>query len=39
VDRCVRYQGSTQFDVLASDEDAAGAATIGSREFDRQHSA
>ncbi|MDR6414167.1 hypothetical protein J2808_000895 [Pseudarthrobacter sulfonivorans] len=35
----MRYQGSTQFDVLASDEDAAGAATIGSREFDRLHSA
>jgi putative peptide zinc metalloprotease protein len=30
---------STQFDVLASDEDAAGAATIGSREFDRLHTA
>jgi putative peptide zinc metalloprotease protein len=39
LDRYVRYQGSTQFDVLASDEDAAGAATIGSREFDRLHSA
>jgi putative peptide zinc metalloprotease protein len=39
LDRYVRYQGSTQFDVLASDEDAAGAATIGSREFDRLHTA
>ncbi|MCO4252052.1 MinD/ParA family ATP-binding protein [Pseudarthrobacter raffinosi] len=39
LDRYVRYQGSSQFDVLASDEDAAGAATIGSREFDRLHSA
>jgi putative peptide zinc metalloprotease protein len=39
LDRFVRYQGSAQFDVLASDEDAAGAATIGSREFDRLHSA
>jgi putative peptide zinc metalloprotease protein len=39
LDRFVRYQGSTQFDVLASDEDAAGAATIGSREFDRLHTA
>jgi putative peptide zinc metalloprotease protein len=39
LDRYVRYQGSTQFDVLASDEDAAGAATIGSREFDRLHAA
>ncbi|TLM81019.1 hypothetical protein FDW83_17860 [Pseudarthrobacter sp. NamE2] len=39
LDKYVRYQGSTQFDVLASDEDAAGAATIGSREFDRLHSA
>ncbi|QHK21534.1 hypothetical protein GU243_19595 [Pseudarthrobacter psychrotolerans] len=39
LDRFVRYQGSAQFDVLASDEDAAGAATIGSREFDRLHTA
>ncbi|MET3720596.1 MULTISPECIES: hypothetical protein [unclassified Arthrobacter] len=39
LDRYVRYQGSAHFDVLASDEDAAGAATIGSREFDRLHSA
>lgn len=39
LDRFVRYQGSAQFDVLASDEDAAGAATIGNREFDRLHSA
>ncbi|WP_066287103.1 hypothetical protein [Arthrobacter sp. B6] len=39
LDRYVRYQGSAQFDVLASDEDAAGAATIGSREFDRLHTA
>ena len=39
LDRFVRYQGSAQFDVLASDEDAAGAATIGGREFDRLHSA
>ncbi len=39
LDRFVRYQGSSQFDVLASDEDAAGAATIGRREFDRLHSA
>ncbi len=39
LDRYVRYQGSTQFDVLASDEDAAGAATIGSSEFNRLHAA
>ncbi|MFP5312353.1 MAG: MinD/ParA family protein, partial [Actinomycetes bacterium] len=39
LDRYVRYQGSTQFDVLASDEDAAGAATIGRTEFDRLHAA
>ncbi|MGY4544165.1 putative peptide zinc metalloprotease protein [Arthrobacter sp. UYNi723] len=39
LDRYVRYQGSAQFDVLASDEDAAGAAIIGSREFDRLHTA
>ncbi|TLM87173.1 hypothetical protein [Pseudarthrobacter sp. NamE5] len=39
LDRYVRYQGSTQFDVLASDEDAAGAATIGSSEFNRLHTA
>jgi putative peptide zinc metalloprotease protein len=39
LDRFVRYQGSAQFDVLASDEDAAGAATIGRREFDRLHTA
>lgn len=39
LDRFVRYQGSAQFDVLASDEDAAGAATIGAREFEQLHTA
>ncbi|MET1087071.1 MAG: hypothetical protein ABWY04_08115 [Arthrobacter sp.] len=39
LDRYVRYQGSTQFDVLASDEDAAGAATIGAHEFELLHTA
>jgi putative peptide zinc metalloprotease protein len=39
LDRYVRYQGSAQFDVLASDEDAAGAATIGAREFELLHTA
>jgi putative peptide zinc metalloprotease protein len=39
LDRYVRSQGSAQFDVLASDEDAAGAATIGAAEFGRLHRA
>lgn len=39
LDRFVRNQGSAQFDVLASDEDAAGAATIGAREFEQLHTA
>ena len=39
LDRFVRSQGSAQFDILASDEDAAGAATIGADEFERLHHA
>ena len=39
LDRYVRSQGSAQFDILASDEDAAGAATIGADEFKRLHHA
>jgi putative peptide zinc metalloprotease protein len=39
LDRYVRSQGSAQFDILASDEDAAGAATIGADEFERLHRA
>ena len=39
LDRYVRSQGSAQFDVLASDEDAGSAATIGAAEFGRLHHA
>ena len=39
LDNYVRSQGSAQFDVLASDEDAAASANIDSRAFDRLHAA
>jgi MinD-like ATPase involved in chromosome partitioning or flagellar assembly len=38
LDNYVRSQGSTQFDVLASDEDAASAASIDADAFNRLHS-
>ena len=38
LDNYVRSQGSTQFDVLASDEDAASAASIDADAFSRLHS-
>ena len=38
LDNYVRAQGSTQFDVLASDEDAASAASIDADAFSRLHS-
>ena len=38
LDNYVRAQGSTQFDVLASDEDAASAASIDADAFNRLHS-
>jgi putative peptide zinc metalloprotease protein len=37
LDNYVRGQGSAQFDVLASDEDAAGAASIDAAAFDALH--
>jgi len=37
LDNYVRAQGSTQFDVLASDEDAASAASIDADAFNRLH--
>ena len=37
LDNYVRSQGSTQFDVLASDEDAASAASIDADAFNRLH--
>jgi MinD-like ATPase involved in chromosome partitioning or flagellar assembly len=39
LDNYVRSQGSAQFDVLASDEDAASAASIDDRAFDQLHKA
>ncbi|GLY15958.1 chromosome partitioning protein [Kineosporia sp. NBRC 101677] len=39
LDNYVRSQGSAQFDVLASDEDAASAASIDDRAFDQLHRA
>jgi MinD-like ATPase involved in chromosome partitioning or flagellar assembly len=38
LDNYVRSQGSTQFDVLASDEDAASSASIDADAFNRLHS-
>ncbi|GAA4947098.1 MinD/ParA family ATP-binding protein [Actinoplanes utahensis] len=37
LDNYVRSQGSAQFDVLASDEDSAGAASIDAEAFDALH--
>ena len=37
LDNYIRSQGSTQFDVLASDEDAASAASIDADAFNRLH--
>jgi MinD-like ATPase involved in chromosome partitioning or flagellar assembly len=39
LDNYVRSQGSAQFDVLASDEDAASAASIDAAAFDQLHRA
>jgi MinD-like ATPase involved in chromosome partitioning or flagellar assembly len=39
LDNYVRSQGSAQFDVLASDEDAASAASIDDQAFDHLHKA
>lgn len=39
LDNYVRSQGSAQFDVLASDEDAASAASIDQKAFDQLHRA
>ncbi|GAA3594554.1 chromosome partitioning protein [Kineosporia mesophila] len=39
LDNYVRSQGSAQFDVLASDEDAASAASIDDAAFDQLHKA